>query len=202
VPVMVRVFCCDVSAVTEREYNALWELASPRRRQRADGYPKRSDAVRCLAAEALLRCAFPGLDPEAIQKDPGGKPRLEGAHFNLSHSGQWVALAVGDSPVGVDVECLREGRPIERLARRYFTEEECRRAGDSQEGFLRIWTAKESRLKYLGVGLREALDSFSVLEAEDIRTWRIPGAVLSLCAQELPETWESVSLERILRKKD
>lgn len=197
---MVRVLCCDASAVTEREYNALWELASPQRRQRADIYPKRPDAVRCLAAEALLRYGIPGLDPERILREPGGKPYLEDIHFNLSHSGAWVVLAVGDSPLGVDVECFEAGRNPEKLARRYFTGEECRWVGDSQDRFLRIWTAKESFLKYLGEGLRRPLDSFSVLEAEDIRAWRIPGAVLSLCAREFPETWEPVSLEWLLTK--
>lgn len=198
---MVRVFCCDVSAVSEGDHARLYAMASRERRQRAEGYLRREDAVRCLAAEALLRYAVPGLEPERIQREPGGKPCLEGVHFNLSHSGHWVALAVGDSPLGVDVECFKTGRDPQKLARRYFTEEERRYVGSSQERFLRVWTAKESRLKCLGVGLSVPLDSFSVLGLDTVRTWLLPGAVLSLCGRELPEAWEAVPLGRILSEE-
>ena len=175
--------------------------ASQERKHRAVTYPKREDAVHCLVAEALLRYAFPGKDPETIRKEPGGKPYWEGCHFNLSHSGPYVALAVGESPVGVDVECYRESRKTDALAKRYFTPEEMAFAADSQERFLRVWTAKEARLKWDGTGLRTPLNSFSVLGDPLAQTWLLPGAVLTLWASEHPENWEPVEICKIVPRR-
>ena len=195
---MVRVLCCDVSSVTAGQYQKLLAMASPERKKRAAGYPKREDAVCCLAAEALLRYGFPDKKTETLQRGPGGKPFWEGAHFNLSHSGRWVVLAMGDRPVGVDVECFRQNRNVEALAKRQFTPQEQRFVGSSQERFLRIWTAKEARLKWDGTGLRIPMNSFSVLDDPMGKTWLLPDGVLTLWASEHPETWEKVEICEIV----
>jgi 4'-phosphopantetheinyl transferase len=132
---------------------------------------KAEDRVRCVVAEALLR-QIPGFSPEKLTKTPKGKPCFGdggAVHFNLSHSGQWVVIAYGSRPVGIDVEkiCWDSGK--ENLARRYFTADEQDYVfGRGPQGcaarFFEIWTAKESYLKYIGTGLRKALDSFSVLQ--------------------------------------
>ena len=176
-------------------------LASLERKQRAEACHKREDAVCCLVAEALLRYAFPGKDPETLSREPGGKPYWEGCHFNLSHSGPYVVLAVGESPVGVDVECCRESRKAGALAKRYFTPEEMAFAADSQERFLRVWTAKEARLKWDGTGLRTPLNSVSVLGDPLAKTWLLPGAVLTLWAQEHPACWEPVEICKIVPQR-
>ena len=129
-------------------------------------------------------------------KRPNGKPYLPGLDFNLSHSGPWVALAVGEGPVGVDVEWFRPDLPMEKIAARHFTPEE-RRLADTPEGFLRIWTAKESYLKRLGKGLAGISDA---CDLEACRTWLLPGAVLTACGDELPSAWEPVTLSQLLRE--
>jgi phosphopantetheinyl transferase len=195
---MTKLLVCNVSGVTEGQFAALLALASPERKKRAAGYHKREAAVCCLAAEALLRYAFPDRNPETLQKEPGGKPFWEGVHFNLSHSGPWVVLAMGDSPVGVDVECFCQNRNVEALAKRQFTPEEQRFVGSSQERFLRIWTAKEARLKWDGTGLRVPTNSFPVLDDPMGKTWFLPDGVLTLWASDPPETWEKVEICEIV----
>ena len=198
---MTKVFLCNTSGITGDQYDGLMTMASPERKKRAAAYPQKEDAVCCLVAEALLRYAFPGKDPETIQREPGGKPCLEGCHFNLSHSGPWVALAVGESPVGVDVECCREGRNVEALAKRYFTPEEQTFVDGAQERFLEIWTAKEARLKWDGTGLRTPLNSFSVWKDPMAKTWHFPGGVLTLWASCRPENWEPVEICEIVPRR-
>ena len=149
-----------------------------------------------LAAEALLRWAFPDADLSQMTKSPSGKPQLPGLEFNLSHSGPWVALAVGEGPVGVDVECFRPDLPVEKISARYFTPEE-RRLADTPEGFLRIWTAKESHIKRSGKGLAGLSDA---CDLDACRTWLLPGAVLTVCGDGLPTTWEPVTLSQLLRE--
>lgn len=111
--------------------------------------------------------AVPG-ESLALALDERGKPRLAASdaeprlHFNLSHSGRVVALAVAAVPVGVDVEALREVANVERLARRFFSPAEAAAVlaaagGDRGRIFLRTWTQKEAYLKATGLGIGMAL---------------------------------------------
>ena len=89
--------------------------------------------------------------------------------FNLSHSGDRALVAVSrQGPVGVDIERIKAGRPMERIAARMFSAEETARAA-TPLGFYRCWTAKEAYAKGLGLGLRLAFASFSVAAIEDGR---------------------------------
>ena len=76
---------------------------------------------------------------------PHGKPSLlefPHIHFNTSHCHKAVICAVGDAPVGVDVERLRAIPP--RLGRRVGAE--------TPEAFWRQWTAAEAEAKRTGRG--------------------------------------------------
>lgn len=91
----------------------------------------------------------------------GGKPALRdgnGLEFNLSHSRNLALVAVAERPVGIDVEAIRPGRDVERLAERFLdaaaAAEVREAAGDERErAFYRAWTRHEARLKCLGTGL-------------------------------------------------
>ena len=84
-----------------------------------------------------------------------GKPYLpEGPQFSLSHTRGAVAVAIGKSSVGVDVEHIRPLR--EDLPRRVLSREEYawfQSRGQRPEDFFTLWTLKESYYKYLGTGL-------------------------------------------------
>ena len=104
-----------------------------------------------------------------------GKPTLShcasAPFFNLSHSGDFAALAVarcGD--VGIDVEQIR---PVgSEIAQRFFTDGEkailARLSGSEwRQAFYRCWTRKEAVLKANGKGLSGGLASFDVGLATD-----------------------------------
>ncbi len=89
-----------------------------------------------------------------------GKPYFQDYpqyHFNLSHSGEYAALAFSDREVGADIQCVRPFQ--EALARRVLTDEEygCYReltaARERQDYFFRRWCARESLGKLTGEGL-------------------------------------------------
>ncbi|MBQ8598008.1 MAG: 4'-phosphopantetheinyl transferase superfamily protein [Lachnospiraceae bacterium] len=120
---------------------------------------------------------------------PGGKPYLKEypqIHFNLSHSGDYVCCAIGDVPVGVDIQkhvSVKAG-----LAKRFFTEAENRMLDglDAQERemlFFRMWSIKESYIKFTGQGMKQGIDTFeidwnsgSIFHKEDVRlSCEIPG---------------------------
>lgn len=179
-------------------YEALYRRATPDRKQRADRYLRREDGLRCLAAGELLRRTVErelGSAEFTVIKDPGGKPRIAGQehfHYNLSHSGNRVAIAYGDSPVGADVQQMHMDTGKEELARRFFTTEEqdyiLEQPELTEARFYRVWTGKESFLKYLGTGLKKSLDSFSIFSPDisPMLRFRIlpDGYCVSLCSSD------------------
>ena len=192
---MTNLLCVTIPEEQDTLYETLYALAMPDRKQRADCFRRREDGLRCLVAGELLRRTVQrelGLANFAVITDEAGKPRIadqNGFHFNLSHSGNRVAIAWGDSPVGVDVQQMRADVNREALAKRFFTAEEQQFIFEEPEGinerFYRIWTGKESYLKYLGTGLTKPIGSFSVLSPEItpmVKTEYLPdGYCLSLC---------------------
>lgn len=121
-----------------------------------------------------------GVPPETISfsLSEHGKPYLpdtdEPCFFNLSHSDAMAVLAVGDVPVGVDIE--RVGPLPEGVAETFFSADECAALAavqpeEREHAFYRCWTAKEAVLKALGTGLSLSGKSFTVgfTVREDIR---------------------------------
>jgi len=95
----------------------------------------------------------------------------ENIHFNLSHSGKYVACAISDNKVGIDIEY---NDPIIDLniAKNYFYNEEytniMNSANPSNE-FFKYWVLKESYMKYTGLGFNLELNSFQInINNEDI----------------------------------
>ena len=136
-----------------------------------------------------------GLTDFQVITEPGGKPRIAGHdafHYNLSHSGLRVAIAWGSSPVGVDVQQMRPDIETEELARRFFTADEQAYIFEQPEltmlRFYRVWTEKESYLKYLGTGLKKSLTSFSVLDPKIARLLQFrylpDGYCVSFCSSD------------------
>ncbi len=171
---MTHILMMNIADVTDDDYLRLYRQSDRSRQSRADRYLRQDDKVRCICAGFLLRLAL-GKDDFEIETDTFGKPMVKDMpdfYYNLSHSGNWVVIAYGNCPVGIDVEQVRWNCGKEDLARRYFTvDEQDFVFGQSQQGiaarFFEIWTSKESYLKYLGTGLRKSLDSFSVLQLSE-----------------------------------
>lgn len=86
-----------------------------------------------------------------------GKPLLDGVFFNVSHSGNIVVCALGDYPIGCDIELIR--KTPKSVINRAFHKGEIQvlrslSPEDSEDrGFFRLWTAKESYIKLIGAGL-------------------------------------------------
>ena len=79
-----------------------------------------------------------------------GKP-----FFNISHSENYVVLAIADCEVGVDIEKIRPFH--EATARRVFSEEQLLQLQQMEEtgrdeAFSKMWTGCEAVLKLYGVG--------------------------------------------------
>ena len=128
-------------------------------------------------------------------------PRL---FLSLAHGGGMAVLAVGDRPVGCDVE--KFSRVREGVLRRFLKEERAfvQEAGQgAREGaFYRIWTGKESYLKRTGEGLSAWKEVRVLPEGLILRAgkeqpcrivWKEAGEhLLALCHEEEAASWEEV----------
>jgi 4'-phosphopantetheinyl transferase len=104
-------------------------------------------------------------DDVVVAYDARGKAHVRGdvLHFNVSHSGGALALAVSRSqPLGVDLEHGRRPRRALELAQRFFAAHEAEALqrlpeSEQQTAFLRLWTRKEALVKAEGSGIAGAL---------------------------------------------
>ena len=144
-----------------------------------------------------------------ILKDKMGKPYLEGnpLHFNVSHSGEYLAIAISKYPVGID---LQEPKIIkDGMFRKVVQpEEDCLIGEDRQKDFLKLWTLKESFVKAEGKGLRIALKDYYFEKENDeylvnyggqkmpwtfnIEETLVDGYFISVCGRESEVTYHFV----------
>lgn len=137
------------------------DMLSPERRQKVARFKMPDDQKRCIVGGVLIRHFL----PHAVITDNGfGKPIADGVGFNLSHSGDWVVLAVSKTVVGCDIERLK---PVcyQKMGKIVFTDTEmavmhC--AMDKMTAFYTLWTKKEALLKCIGEGFHRPAKSVDV----------------------------------------
>lgn len=105
-----------------------------------------------------------GIGEYKVEYKGSEKPRLiseEKLFFNISHSGDFVALAVSDNEVGCDIQEIRPYN--EKVARRNYCEKEralIEACEDKDDVFIRMWALKESILKFTGKGISGGLSTY------------------------------------------
>ncbi len=125
----------------------------------------RAEAYRLLR-RALLNKNISEEDQE-LDYNEYGKPFLKnncGWHFNISHCRKLAACAIAQSPIGVDVERIRQFPEL--VLKRCFTERETeliKESNNSDLTFFQLWTLKEAYVKAIGRGL-----SYPLRDAEFI----------------------------------
>ncbi|WPB57086.1 4'-phosphopantetheinyl transferase family protein [Xylophilus sp. GOD-11R] len=151
-------------------------------------------------ARALLR-SWCGTDASrwTLTALTDGPPRLVGPEgatglfCSLSHSADWLACAMGDVPVGIDVEATAvRDRNWLAMAQAVCSTREWRtfqalHEANRAAAFLAMWTLKESWLKRLGEpmtpGRMARLDTRQApSDAGDAWLWQSAALSLALCA--------------------
>ena len=111
-----------------------------------------------------------------IAYDEWGAPVVEGevCHIGVSHSGERVAVIVGEKPCAVDIE--RCERNFDRVVPRYLSDEEL--ALSDNENYKAVaWCAKECLYKYYRRKGLDFLRDIRIVEVA-IEQGRISGTIL------------------------
>ena len=128
-----------------------------------------------------------GIDePPVFEYSEHGKPSIVGhpeIYFNLSHCRSVAACVVSLSPVGVDVEDVREFK--ESLARYVLNDDEYAAVmafPHPDREFIRLWTMKESYLKLTGEGITRDLKTvLTDIGKYHFDTRHLHSSVLTIC---------------------
>lgn len=149
----------------------------------------------------------------AFAKMDGGKPRVKSGppvEFSLSHSGGWIAVGVGDRPLGLDIEARMPHVDPLALASRFFHFEDAKQLAlfsEVKPEFRRQWVAKEASLKAAGRGIADGLSQLRCIYCEgEIRSvsapfgtflvsnFLLPGATPGAVASESPFEMELIEI--------
>lgn len=166
---MLDLYAVNISdGMTTGEWELLYGRISAARKLKVDRYRFDNDKKRSLLGETLVAYALQhqyGISREGISFcfNEFGKPEIEGRadiFFNLSHSGDWVVCAVGDIPIGIDVEIIKAMK--ESVCKKVLTAKEYKFYTNITENrdkwFYERWTLKESYVKAIGIGLSLSFD--------------------------------------------
>lgn len=137
-----------------------------------------------LASHLLFETFRIPLSRQYIVYDPYGKPYLRDypdVHFNISHSGMYVACAVADRPVGIDVQMISEYKP--NVADRVCSKAELAKIAASDNPaaeFTKLWTRKEAYVKWTGEGIGRIMSPVKQMEHVCLTTYSLNDAFLSV----------------------
>ena len=158
-------------------------------------------AGRCVG-KALLSRAL-GLEAgrvEILPKDSGA-PALfvDGLErtdlvLNLTHTNAYAAAAVAPEPIGVDLCDLVDGRRLERIGRRVFSEGEVEACGAHRSTATQasVWAIKEAVLKLRIGGVFDpgarsvrvvSLEPPTVADGTRVVLYRLPEAMLAMATE-------------------
>lgn len=152
-----------VQVININNIDSSFQIRDTERKEKMQSMKVEADRKRCLASGFLLEemCKELGIANPKYGHFQNGKPcfaNVENIEFNLSHSGEYAALAYceGIMPIGVDIQKIRPMR--EGMKARILHEEEYVPEGllEGEETIYlnRIWAIKESYVKMTGDGLR------------------------------------------------
>ena len=167
--------------LSDEEFEKALKTIDPEEKNRIMRFHFVEDRKRALAGILLSGYAIYkefGIpkDEMKFEKNKYGKPHIvgkSGVHFNISHSGDYVACAVGGTSVGIDVQEHKSGGLD--IAERFFSQEEkdalCKAVDSNSNSddtkrklFYDMWSLKEAYIKCIGMGLSKPLDEFGIVD--------------------------------------
>ena len=150
-------------------FDTLLKCVDATKRERILKYRNKKDATATLMGDLMVRylagnIISVGKEDFAYGYNNNKKPYLIGCDafkFNISHSGQYVAVAAGPFEVGCDIQKYQNNiRGVEQIV---FSDSEQKLIKTDQDLF-RIWTLKESFLKAIGEGFTKDVKNYTVVD--------------------------------------
>lgn len=177
---MIRVYSLHMNrTLTANEREAAMEKLTPERKTKVQRFRRLEAQQHCIATGLLedyaIRKEFHRRQQDiedtsisyVLEKGPEGKPYVRDypdLHYNISHAGSWVVCAIGDQPMGIDVES--KNRYTESVVKRFFQPDEITEILEEEDPerkkdiFADYWVMKESFMKLSGGGFSVGFHGF------------------------------------------
>jgi len=176
----VAVWRINMSLIQSESFAKMRTCLSDREKQRLEKFSHANAAQQYLISRYAtrniiahyLKCKTTEFD---FEYNRYGKPSINAAnhtlsrlHFNLSHSGDTILLALSAAAeVGIDVEHDRTRCDVLKLAQRFFHPLEFQQLiqlpkAQQRHGFYDVWTRKEAFVKAIGTGMQLPFNRFQV----------------------------------------
>ncbi len=176
------------SPIDENTFQYLLKFVHTEKRERILKQKIKQNADNMLIGEILAKIAVKktfGIDiaKQEFAYSEYGKPYLinfSDVHFNISHSGEYVACAVSDKPIGIDIQKI--GEYNSDVAKRVCSEKELvqiENSSDKASEFTKLWTQKEAVMKMYGTGIASG-DIKNCLNNQDVQSERLDNCWLSV----------------------
>jgi len=196
-PCLTYVILISVSKAYEQVEQEYQYVLSPAEIEKSKRFVYDNDRKSYLVRKFFLRillAKYTSTDPKNIRfyTTENKKPSVNGIEFNVSHSTNFVAIALSPNNIGIDIERVDEAFDFKNLLPSCFNETESNYilSGNTLFNFYTLWTRKEALLKATGEGLIDALPLLNCLPemiyrkgaAFRLNTCEIQaGYILSLC---------------------
>ena len=176
-----EIYIANIASRLDRPVDKYLKFFTPERQARIMRYKFNADRNRTLWAELLARKIISrklniNFNKIIISRDESGKPFINNINnnklnFSISHSGDYIAVSVGENLNGVDIETRARDKLDLNIAKRFFLQHEYNYLLNlnqdlQQQEFLKIWTLKESCLKCLNLNEWTQVDTFQLLNSK------------------------------------
>ena len=170
----VKLIIRNINSIDYKQSDIQELLKNIHPRYREKYLRSKSEKVRqqALMSGLLLGQELKLTDTSQLVINQYGKPSLadQSMHFSLSHSGDYVILAVSDIPVGADIEGSTKGTM--KIARKAFPRKwvleleklDSDKSPNFQKEFSRYWTLYEASVKLMGCGFANRVSDEDILQ--------------------------------------
>ena len=182
---MVKTFIANIQNLPDPKENPqILENIWQERKEKILSYQFENGRKESLGSALMLQKVLSqnNLNPQNIKYGKNGKPEISGLHFNISHAENFVICSVSENPVGCDIEKIRSIKS--GFEKRFFTQNEVcyldKFSGEENlKQFFRLWTMKESYMKFTGEGMKLALNRFEFIIEDSVKVFR--DGILTSC---------------------
>jgi 4'-phosphopantetheinyl transferase len=180
-----------------KHIDAVSNLLSTDEQERANRYYREKDKQRFILARAILRlllARYLNQDAKQLIFEIGEnkKPHVKGdssLHYNVSHSGDYILIAISDSEVGIDVEQPDHNMHYEEIMHISYSQPEAdfvKASADPRQTFYTLWTRKEALLKATAKGIDDALKFIPSIDGAHHTMYNTIGSEKDWIVQSFP----------------
>lgn len=146
----------SVNEISKKDKELCLSFMSDSRKEYINGFLSDERKEVSIVAEFLTKKLVSeflntSIDKIEILRSETGKPYIKNntAYISISYSGRYIAVAVNDTPIGIDIEVIKE-KDL-KLIDKIFSSDDVsiiRRSKNKLLDFYKIWTAKEAYFKF------------------------------------------------------